>query len=73
MISFSLLHFLSVLYHSGNVPLCSFLGIHPAFFVLLCIALVSVMLGLVLYTTFRSNTQQKDLVEVFSCSYFELR
>ncbi|KAM9013537.1 transmembrane protein 130 [Ara ararauna] len=39
-------------------------GIHPAFFVLLCIALVSVMLGLVLYTTFRSNTQQKDLVEV---------
>uniref|UniRef100_A0A8C6J4Q9 Uncharacterized protein n=1 Tax=Melopsittacus undulatus TaxID=13146 RepID=A0A8C6J4Q9_MELUD len=38
-------------------------GIHPAFFVLLCIALVSVMLGLVLYTTFRSNTQQKDLVE----------
>ncbi|XP_061850019.1 transmembrane protein 130 [Colius striatus] len=39
-------------------------GIHPAFFVLLCVALVSVMLGLVLYTTFRSNTQQKDLVEV---------
>ncbi|NXC19650.1 TM130 protein, partial [Corythaeola cristata] len=39
-------------------------GIHPAFFVLLCIALVSVTLGLVLYTTFRSNTQQKDLVEV---------
>ncbi|NXQ97693.1 TM130 protein, partial [Sagittarius serpentarius] len=39
-------------------------GIHPAFFVLICIALVSVMLGLVLYTTFRSNTQQKDLVEV---------
>ncbi|NXG94664.1 TM130 protein, partial [Stercorarius parasiticus] len=39
-------------------------GIHPALFVLLCIALVSVMLGLVLYTTFRSNTQQKDLVEV---------
>ncbi|XP_074697591.1 transmembrane protein 130 [Strix aluco] len=39
-------------------------GIHPAFFVLLCIALVSVMLGLVLYTTFRSNTQQKDLIEV---------
>uniref|UniRef100_A0A8D0F2R4 Transmembrane protein 130 n=1 Tax=Strix occidentalis caurina TaxID=311401 RepID=A0A8D0F2R4_STROC len=38
-------------------------GIHPAFFVLLCIALVSVMLGLVLYTTFRSNTQQKDLIE----------
>uniref|UniRef100_A0A8B9FMK8 Transmembrane protein 130 n=1 Tax=Amazona collaria TaxID=241587 RepID=A0A8B9FMK8_9PSIT len=38
-------------------------GIHPAFFVLLCIALVSVMLGVVLYTTFRSNTQQKDLVE----------
>ncbi|NWQ88366.1 TM130 protein, partial [Burhinus bistriatus] len=39
-------------------------GIHPAFFVLLCLALVSAMLGLVLYTTFRSNTQQKDLVEV---------
>ncbi|KAJ7403600.1 transmembrane protein 130 [Willisornis vidua] len=39
-------------------------GIHPAFFVLLCIALVSVMLLLVLYMTFRSNTQQKDLVEV---------
>ncbi|NXG01536.1 TM130 protein, partial [Sakesphorus luctuosus] len=39
-------------------------GIHPAFFVLLCIALVSVLLLLVLYTTFRSNTQQKDLVEV---------
>ncbi|NXX04866.1 TM130 protein, partial [Larus smithsonianus] len=39
-------------------------GIHPALFVLLCIALVSVTLGLVLYTTFRSNTQQKDLVEV---------
>ncbi|XP_074014802.1 transmembrane protein 130 [Numenius arquata] len=39
-------------------------GIHPAVFVLLCFALVSVMLGLVLYTTFRSNTQQKDLVEV---------
>ncbi|XP_010154995.1 PREDICTED: transmembrane protein 130, partial [Eurypyga helias] len=39
-------------------------GIHPAFFVLLCLTLVSVMLGLVLYTTFRSNTQQKDLVEV---------
>ncbi|NXG15287.1 TM130 protein, partial [Grallaria varia] len=39
-------------------------GIHPAFFVLLCIALVSVMVLLVLYTTFRSNTQQKDLVEV---------
>uniref|UniRef100_A0A8C3KPN4 Transmembrane protein 130 n=1 Tax=Calidris pygmaea TaxID=425635 RepID=A0A8C3KPN4_9CHAR len=39
-------------------------GIHPAVFVLLCVALVSVMLGLVLYTTFRSNTQQKDLVEV---------
>uniref|UniRef100_A0A8C0BDN2 Transmembrane protein 130 n=1 Tax=Buteo japonicus TaxID=224669 RepID=A0A8C0BDN2_9AVES len=38
-------------------------GIHPGFFVLLCIALVSMMLGLVLYTTFRSNTQQKDLVE----------
>ncbi|XP_005054571.1 PREDICTED: transmembrane protein 130 [Ficedula albicollis] len=38
-------------------------GIHPAFFVLLCTALVSVMLVLVLYTTFRSNTQ-KDLVEV---------
>uniref|UniRef100_A0A8C5TPN3 Transmembrane protein 130 n=1 Tax=Malurus cyaneus samueli TaxID=2593467 RepID=A0A8C5TPN3_9PASS len=37
--------------------------IHPAFFVLLCTALVSVMLILVLYTTFRSNTQQKDLVE----------
>ncbi|NXN96294.1 TM130 protein, partial [Rhinopomastus cyanomelas] len=40
------------------------IGIHPAFFVLLCITLVSVTLGLVLYTTFRSNTQQKDLVEV---------
>ncbi|XP_071300140.1 transmembrane protein 130 [Agelaius tricolor] len=39
-------------------------GIHPAFFVLLCTALVSVMLVLVLYTTFRSHTQQKDLVEV---------
>ncbi|XP_031462484.1 transmembrane protein 130 [Phasianus colchicus] len=39
-------------------------GIQPAFFVLLCIALVLVMVGLVLYTTFRSNTQQKDLVEV---------
>ncbi|XP_066185705.1 transmembrane protein 130 [Sylvia atricapilla] len=39
-------------------------GIHPAFFVLLCTALFSVMLILVLYTTFRSNTQQKDLVEV---------
>ncbi|XP_067162258.1 transmembrane protein 130 isoform X1 [Apteryx mantelli] len=39
-------------------------GIQPAFFILLCIALVSVVLGLVLYTTFRSNTQQKDLVEV---------
>ncbi|NXC23962.1 TM130 protein, partial [Campylorhamphus procurvoides] len=39
-------------------------GIHPAFFVLLCTALVSVMLLLVLYMTFRSNTQQKDLVEV---------
>ncbi|NWS14613.1 TM130 protein, partial [Pachyramphus minor] len=39
-------------------------GIHPAFLVLLCIALVSVMLLLVLYTTFRSNTQHKDLVEV---------
>ncbi|XP_071427242.1 transmembrane protein 130 [Pithys albifrons albifrons] len=39
-------------------------GIHPAFFVLLCIALVSVLLLLVLYMTFRSNTQQKDLVEV---------
>ncbi|XP_017669099.1 PREDICTED: transmembrane protein 130 [Lepidothrix coronata] len=39
-------------------------GIHPAFLVLVCIALVSVMLLLVLYTTFRSNTQQKDLVEV---------
>uniref|UniRef100_A0A8C5NL36 Transmembrane protein 130 n=1 Tax=Junco hyemalis TaxID=40217 RepID=A0A8C5NL36_JUNHY len=47
-------------------------GIHPAFFVLLCIALVSVMLVLVLYTTFRSHTQQKYLVEVFSYSYFEL-
>uniref|UniRef100_A0A8C3VC41 Transmembrane protein 130 n=1 Tax=Catharus ustulatus TaxID=91951 RepID=A0A8C3VC41_CATUS len=47
-------------------------GIHPAFFVLLCTALVSVMLVLVLYTTLRSNTQQKDLVEVFSYSYFEL-
>uniref|UniRef100_A0A672TU23 Transmembrane protein 130 n=1 Tax=Strigops habroptila TaxID=2489341 RepID=A0A672TU23_STRHB len=47
-------------------------GIHPAFFVLLCIVLVSVVLGLVLYTTFRSNTQQKDLVEVFCYSYFEL-
>lgn len=57
---------------SRNVSLCFFLGIHPAFFVLLCTALVSVMLVLVLYTTFRSNTQQKDLVEVFSCSYFEL-
>ncbi|XP_062444129.1 transmembrane protein 130 [Rhea pennata] len=39
-------------------------GIQPAFFILLCIALVSVVLGLVLYTTFRSNTQHKDLVEV---------
>ncbi|NWH78262.1 TM130 protein, partial [Piaya cayana] len=39
-------------------------GIRPAFFVLLCIALVSGMLGLVLCTTFRSTTQQKDLVEV---------
>ncbi|XP_054247305.1 transmembrane protein 130 [Indicator indicator] len=39
-------------------------GIHPTFFVLLCITLVSGMLGLVLYATFRSNTQQKDLVEV---------
>ncbi|KAJ7408672.1 hypothetical protein BTVI_58968 [Pitangus sulphuratus] len=46
-------------------------GIHPAFLVLLCITLVSVMLLLVLYTTFRSNTQQKDLVEVFSYSYFD--
>ncbi|XP_064887669.1 transmembrane protein 130 [Columba livia] len=39
-------------------------GIRPALFVLLCIAAVSVVLGLVLYTTFRSTTQQKDLVEV---------
>ncbi|NWI57020.1 TM130 protein, partial [Calyptomena viridis] len=39
-------------------------GIHPAFFVLLCIALVAVMLLLVLYTNFRSTTHQKDLVEV---------
>ncbi|OPJ87263.1 transmembrane protein 130 [Patagioenas fasciata monilis] len=39
-------------------------GIHPGLFVLLCIAAVSVVLGLVLYTTFRSATQQKDLVEV---------
>ncbi|XP_010082868.1 PREDICTED: transmembrane protein 130, partial [Pterocles gutturalis] len=39
-------------------------GIHPAFFVLLWITLISVTLGLVLYTTFRNNTQQKDLVEV---------
>ncbi|KFO79929.1 Transmembrane protein 130, partial [Cuculus canorus] len=39
-------------------------GIRPAFFVLLCVSLVSGMLGLVLCTTFRSNTQQKDLVEV---------
>ncbi|NXG52192.1 TM130 protein, partial [Psilopogon haemacephalus] len=39
-------------------------GIHPTLFVLLCITLVSGMLGLVLYATFRSNTQQKDLVEV---------
>ncbi|NXU54694.1 TM130 protein, partial [Turnix velox] len=39
-------------------------GIQPALLVLLCVALVSVVLALVLYTTFRSNTQQKDLVEV---------
>ncbi|NXH14785.1 TM130 protein, partial [Bucco capensis] len=39
-------------------------GIHSAFFVLLCITLIFMMLGLVLYTTFRSNMQQKDLVEV---------
>uniref|UniRef100_U3IFL7 Transmembrane protein 130 n=2 Tax=Anas TaxID=8835 RepID=U3IFL7_ANAPP len=42
-------------------------GLQPAFFVLLCVALVSVMVGLVLYTTFRSNTQQKDLVEPGCC------
>ncbi|XP_065589010.1 transmembrane protein 130 [Cyrtonyx montezumae] len=48
-------------YHEINVwPT----GIQPASFVLLCIILVSVTVGLVLYTTFRSNTQQKDLVEV---------
>uniref|UniRef100_A0A8C7EA88 Transmembrane protein 130 n=1 Tax=Nothoprocta perdicaria TaxID=30464 RepID=A0A8C7EA88_NOTPE len=39
-------------------------GMQPVFFILLCIALLSVLLGLVLYTTLRSNTQQKDLVEV---------
>ncbi|XP_064009813.1 transmembrane protein 130 isoform X1 [Pogoniulus pusillus] len=39
-------------------------GIHPTLFVLLCITLVSGLLGLVLYATCRSNTQQKDLVEV---------
>uniref|UniRef100_A0A8C8R6P0 Transmembrane protein 130 n=1 Tax=Pelusios castaneus TaxID=367368 RepID=A0A8C8R6P0_9SAUR len=39
-------------------------GIHPAFFALPCIALISVMLGFVMYTTFRSSSQQKDLVEV---------
>ncbi|XP_067407029.1 transmembrane protein 130 isoform X2 [Emydura macquarii macquarii] len=38
-------------------------GIHPAFFALPCIALISVMLGFVMYTTFRSSSQQKDLVE----------
>ncbi|XP_020664457.3 transmembrane protein 130 [Pogona vitticeps] len=40
------------------------LGIHPALFVLPCLALLSVMLGLAVYVTFRSNPQQKDLVEV---------
>ncbi|KAJ7305882.1 hypothetical protein JRQ81_010248, partial [Phrynocephalus forsythii] len=39
------------------------LGIHPAFFVLPCLTLLSVMLGLAVYVTFRSNPQQKDLVE----------
>ncbi|XP_032626892.1 transmembrane protein 130 [Chelonoidis abingdonii] len=39
-------------------------GIHPAFFALPCITLISVMLGFVIYTTFRSSSQQKDLVEV---------
>nr|XP_020664457.1 transmembrane protein 130 [Pogona vitticeps] len=40
------------------------LGIHPALFVLPCLALLAVMLGLAVYVTFRSNPQQKDLVEV---------
>ncbi|XP_014379055.1 transmembrane protein 130 [Alligator sinensis] len=39
-------------------------GIHPAFFALPCIAVLSMMLALVMYTNFRSTTQQKDLVEV---------
>ncbi|XP_006112884.2 transmembrane protein 130 [Pelodiscus sinensis] len=39
-------------------------GIHPAFFALPCIALISVMLGFVIYMTLRSTSQQKDLVEV---------
>uniref|UniRef100_A0A8C0G8L1 Transmembrane protein 130 n=1 Tax=Chelonoidis abingdonii TaxID=106734 RepID=A0A8C0G8L1_CHEAB len=42
-------------------------GIHPAFFALPCITLISVMLGFVIYTTFRSSSQQKDLVEVQGC------
>ncbi|XP_074866864.1 transmembrane protein 130 [Carettochelys insculpta] len=37
---------------------------HPAIFALPCIALISVMLGFVIYATFRSSSQQKDLVEV---------
>ncbi|NWY63002.1 TM130 protein, partial [Chionis minor] len=64
IISFSLSPLLSVLHHSRSVPVCSFLGIHPACFALLCIALAAALLGLLLYTAFRSNTQQKDLVEV---------
>ncbi|XP_008948543.1 PREDICTED: transmembrane protein 130 [Merops nubicus] len=47
-------------------------GIQPASFVLLCITLVSVVVGLVLYTTFRSNTQQKDLVEVADFDFLPL-
>ncbi|XP_053221237.1 transmembrane protein 130 [Podarcis raffonei] len=39
-------------------------GIHPAFLALPCITLLSAMLGLAAYVTFRSSAQQKDLVEV---------
>ncbi|XP_028914444.1 transmembrane protein 130 [Ornithorhynchus anatinus] len=39
-------------------------GIHPAVFALPCVALISVMLGLIVYATFRSTSQPKDLVEV---------
>ncbi|XP_042293420.1 transmembrane protein 130 [Sceloporus undulatus] len=40
------------------------IGLHPAFFVLPCITLLSVVLGLAVYVTFRSRAQSKDLVEV---------